>query len=98
MKITIEIDATPQEVRDFCGLPDVQQLQNDILQKIRGDMKKGVTGVDAFSLMKPILPAHLQTMESIQNAFWTAFAGSKSANSQEEQHQEGQEQDKPSET
>ncbi|MGR9107036.1 MAG: DUF6489 family protein [Gammaproteobacteria bacterium] len=73
MKITVEVDATPQEVREFFGLPDVQSLQKDILDKIRDDMTKGVSGLDAFNLMKPYFPAHLQTMESLQKAFWNAF-------------------------
>jgi Family of unknown function (DUF6489) len=73
MKITVEIDATPQEVREFFGLPDVSSLQKDILEKIHEDMTKGVSGLDAFNLMKPYFPAHLQSMESLQKAFWNAF-------------------------
>ncbi len=73
MKISVEIDATPHEVREFFGLPDVQSLQTDILDRIREDMTKGVSGLDAFNLMKPYFPAHLQSMESMQKAFWNAF-------------------------
>ncbi len=77
MKITVEIDATPQEVRDFFGLPDIQPLQNEILQKLRDDMANGIPGFDPLSLLKPALPAHMQSMETMQNAFWNAFATSK---------------------
>lgn len=73
MKISVEIDATPQEVRDFFGLPDVQSLQTDMLEKIREDMTNGVSGMDAFKLMKPYFPAHMQSMESLQKSFWNAF-------------------------
>lgn len=73
MKITVEIDATPQEVREFFGLPDVQSLQNEIIHKVSDDLKNGTSTLDAFNLMKPFLPAHLQSMETLQNSFWNAF-------------------------
>ncbi len=81
MKITVEIDATPQEVREFFGLPDVQPLQNEILQKLQQEMANGTTGLDAISLMKPILPAHMQSLEAMQSAFWNAFNSAKPADS-----------------
>ena len=83
MKISVEIDATPQEVRDFFGLPDVQSLQRDMLERIRDDMTKGVSGLDAFNLMKPYFPAHMQSMESFQRAFWNAFPNIKVKGSEE---------------
>ena len=73
MKITIDIDATAQEMRDFFGLPNVQPLQDEIMETIRDNMKKGVTGFDALTLMKPFLPAQMQSMETLQKAFWDAF-------------------------
>ena len=33
MKATIEIDATPQEMRVLLGLPDVEALQQEVLEK-----------------------------------------------------------------
>lgn len=81
MKITVEIDATPQEVREFFGLPDVQPLQNEILHKLQQEMANGTTGFDAINLMKPILPAHMQSLEAMQNAFWSAFNSAKPTDS-----------------
>ncbi|MGH8476134.1 MAG: DUF6489 family protein [Methylococcales bacterium] len=86
MKITVEIDASPQEVRDFFGLPDVQALQKEMLERIRDDLTKGVSGLDAFNLMKPYFPAHMQSIESLQKAFWNAFPSVK-LNSREEPKQ-----------
>ena len=92
MKISVEIDATPQEVRDFFGLPDVQSLQKDIIAKIRDDMTKGVSGMDAFNLMKPYFPAHMQSMEALQKAFWNAFP---SVNVKTGEEKEAPDEDKP---
>ena len=66
------------DVREFFGLPDVQSLQNEMLGKIREGMTDGVSGMDAFNLMKPFMPAHMQSMETLQNAFWNAFSKSQS--------------------
>ena len=73
MKINITVDATAQEMREFLGLPNVQPLQDEILEVIRDNMKKGVTGFDALNLMKPLLPSQFQSMELFQKAFWDAF-------------------------
>ena len=81
MKITIDIEATAQEMRDFLGLPNVQPLQDEVMDTIRENMKKGVTGFDALTLMKPMMPTQLQSMEALQKAFWDAFT--KAGNNQE---------------
>lgn len=73
MKINISIDATAEEMREFLGLPNVKPLQEDMLEAIRDNMQKGVSGFDALSLMKPLFPAQMQTMETLQKAFWDAL-------------------------
>jgi len=72
MKIKVEIDTTPEEMRRFFGMPDVQDLQQDLLSSIREKMKAGVEGYDPFSLLKPFLPENLRSMDAMQKAFWTA--------------------------
>ena len=74
MKITVNVEATAQEMRDFLGLPNVQPLQEEMLATIRENMKKGVSGFDALKLMQPLLPAQMQSIEMLQKAFWDALA------------------------
>lgn len=73
MKITIDVEATPQEMREFFGLPNLQPLQDDILNTIRENMKQGASGFDPMTLMKPLFPAQMQSMEMLQKSFWDAF-------------------------
>ncbi|MGF1525647.1 MAG: DUF6489 family protein [Candidatus Competibacterales bacterium] len=73
MKITIHVEATPQEMRECLGLPNVQPLQDVVVQKLVDNMQRGVAGFDALSLMKPMMPPHLQSMDQLQKAFWDAF-------------------------
>jgi len=73
MKINFDIDATPQELRTFFGLPDVETLQKEMMDHIRKKILDGSEGFDAFSLMKPLLPEHLLSMSSLQKSLWGAF-------------------------
>ena len=73
MKIHFDIDATPQELRTFFGLPDVETLQNEMMDQIRKKMLEGGEGFDILSIMKPLLPEHMLSMSSLQKSFWDAF-------------------------
>lgn len=56
MKIHFDIDATPQELRTFFGLPNIESLQNEMLDTFRKNMAAGVEGFDPATLMKPFFP------------------------------------------
>jgi hypothetical protein len=78
MKITIDVDITPRELRMFFGLPDVKPLQDEMLDRIREKMLKGAEGFDAATLLKPLMPQGMQSIEALQTAFWQAFTGKRS--------------------
>jgi hypothetical protein len=73
MNIKFDIDVTPQELRTFFGLPDLEPLQQEMLAHIRDQMLKGAAGFDPMSLMKPFLPGNLQSLDGMQKAFWDAM-------------------------
>ena len=75
MKINVTMDMTPAELREFLGLPDVQGLQAEMIEKIREQMKAGVEGFDPLSLMRPFIAPNLQGMEAMQRAFWNGVSG-----------------------
>jgi hypothetical protein len=74
LKIKLDVDATPKELRDFFGLPDVQPLQEEMLQTLRERMLQGAAGFDPATLLKPFLPEGLQSVEAWQKSIWEAFA------------------------
>lgn len=76
MKISIDVDITPRELRTFFGLPDVKPLQDEMLVSIQKKMQAGVEGFDVLSIMKPLLPAQMQSLDTVQKAFWQAFSTS----------------------
>jgi hypothetical protein len=75
MKIHFDIDATPQELRSFFGFPNIEPLQNEMLEMIRKNMSVGMEGFDPLTLMKPFLPEHMQSLTALQSAFWQAMLG-----------------------
>lgn len=76
MKIKVDIEATPQEIRSFFGLPDLEPLQQEIVEVIRKNMSAGIEGFDPMTVMKPfILPEQSQAFSSLQKTFWNAMMG-----------------------
>ena len=52
MKIRLEFDISATEVRRVLGLPDVEQLQKEVVDAIRERMVAGVEGFDPLSLLR----------------------------------------------
>jgi len=52
MKVRLEFDISPREIRQVLGLPDVEQLQADVIAAIRERMVAGVEGFDPLSLLR----------------------------------------------
>lgn len=75
MKATIEIDATPQEMRELLGLPEVQALQKEAMEKIREKMLEGIQSNDPAELMKLYMPMpeQMSAVEGVQKAMWDAM-------------------------
>lgn len=52
MKVRLEFDVSPKEIRQVIGLPDVEQLQREVIDAIRERMVSGVEGFDPLSLLR----------------------------------------------
>jgi len=78
MKINIEVDATPEEIRAFFGLPDVAPFQEELMSKLQENMHRGMEGYDPANLAQLMFPASgLAAMEKYQKAFWEYFESTK---------------------
>ncbi len=71
MKITVDIDCTPEEARTFLGLPDVQPLQQAMMKELEDRMRANLDRVDPETLMKTWFPAGVQSFEQMQKMFWS---------------------------
>ncbi len=81
MKITLDVDCTPEEARAFLGLPDVAPMQAAVMEDLSKRMSAGLETMDPETLVKTWMPLGLQGMEQAQKMFWsqmgTAASGAK---------------------
>jgi hypothetical protein len=75
MKINLEIDCTPEEMRKFFGLPEVQPLQEGLLKEVQERMTANIKAMDAKAMIETWLPATLKGFEQLQQIFMTRMAG-----------------------
>jgi hypothetical protein len=75
MKVTIDIDCSPEEARAFLGLPPVAAMQEAILKEMQKRLLENVGAMDPESLMKLWFPAGREGWEQMQKAFWSQFSG-----------------------
>lgn len=52
MKVTIDIDCTPQEARLFMGLPDVTPLNDHMVAEMKKRMDENMSALQPDELMK----------------------------------------------
>ena len=56
MKVTIEMDMTPEEARAFLGLPDVAPVQKQMLEEMQQRMRAAFDAGDPEGMMKAWMP------------------------------------------
>ena len=79
MKISINVECTPEEARAFFGLPDVRPLQESMLEHMRLQMEKAASSMDPEAVFKTLFPLQTESLGELQKAFWGQFAGQGSA-------------------
>jgi Family of unknown function (DUF6489) len=75
MKIKIDIDCTPQEMRSFFGLPDVEPMQQALLAKAQARLAEHLEARDPEALLKLWFPGGLQELGQMQERLWRQFLG-----------------------
>jgi len=74
MKISIDVECTPDEARAFLGLPNVIPMQQEMIAGIQRRVAAGLDAMDPDTLMKTWLPLGLQGLEQMQKTFWSQLA------------------------
>jgi uncharacterized protein DUF6489 len=70
MKITINIDCTPAEARQYMGLPDVAPMQEAMLKELQERMMANVDALQPAEMIKAWLPMGMENWLEMQEAFW----------------------------
>ena len=71
MKITIDVDCTPQEARAFLGLPDVAPMQAAVMEELGQRLSAGLEAMEPETLMKTWMPLGVAGLEQAQKMFWS---------------------------
>jgi hypothetical protein len=70
MKVSVEMDLTPQEARQLIGLPDLEPMQAAVMEKVQSKMEATIEDMnDPQALMENFFPVGLQAMEKFQSLF-----------------------------
>ena len=70
MKISIDIDCTPEEARRFLGLPDVTPLQDAFLREMEKQMMSGLQTTDPETFRRYWPSGSFDAWEKLQKAIW----------------------------
>ena len=78
MKITIDVDCTPEEARAFLGLPDVGPMQARMLKEIEAQMLAAAKAMSPEEMLRTwFAGGNAEAMAGWQKAFWEQFGGTK---------------------
>ena len=69
MKITVDLDCTPEEARAFLGLPDVKPMQEALMRELQERLSASLTAMQPDEMLRTWLPANLKGYEQMMDAF-----------------------------
>jgi hypothetical protein len=75
MKVTVEVDCTPEEARRFLGLPDVVPMQQAAIEKLQQRMDSAIAATTPEALLKAWMPMAPDQMQQAFAKLFGAFGG-----------------------
>ena len=79
MKVSFDVDCTPDEARAFCGLPNVKPMQEAAMARIEARMLEAVAAMSPDALLKlwlPLVPQNAEQFRELLARFLKAPFGS----------------------
>ena len=77
MKINVNMDLTPKELRELLGLPDVDDFNRLMMDKLAERMEQGGEGYDPLTFFKPHMAG--SAMDVFQKWMTAATGGAAAA-------------------
>jgi hypothetical protein len=77
MKVTMNVDCTPEEARAFLGLPDVKPMQEQLMRELQERMAANIRAMEPEAMLRTWLPATLKGFEQMQEIFMNQMTGAK---------------------
>jgi hypothetical protein len=74
VKIRVEVEVGPTELREFLGLPDVATVQQEALDALVHKLRSGAaSGSDAIAILRGMLPEGLTSVSEWQRLIGRAL-------------------------
>lgn len=70
MRFQVNMDCTPEEARQFIGLPDLVPMQKELMDMVSRRLSENIQSMEPEALMKTWVPALFQGWSDIQSQFW----------------------------
>ena len=77
MKITMDIECTPEEARTFLGLPDVKPMQEQLMRELKDRMTANIRAMEPDAMLRTWLPATMKGFDQMQEIFMSQMTGTK---------------------
>jgi len=71
MKVTVNVECSPEEARAFLGLPDVAPMQQALMKDMEQRIRTNIAAMNPENLIKTWMPASMQNVEQAQKIFWS---------------------------
>jgi len=52
VKITVNVDCTPLEAREFLGLPNIQPMQEKVMKQMEENLLSGIAGMSPDAILR----------------------------------------------
>jgi len=75
MKVTVEVDCTPQEARTFFGQPDVEAFNDWMVEQMKARFEQNMEALKPEELMKGWMTFGGQAQDAMRRFMETAAAG-----------------------
>ncbi len=70
MRFQINFDCTPEEAREFLGVPDMMPMQQAVMDQLNTKLMDNMKTMAPEDLMKTWVPAIFQGWSEVQQNFW----------------------------
>ena len=70
MKVTVNVECTPDEARAFMGLPDVQPMQQALMKDLEERLRANMNAMSPENMVSTWFPASLQGADQLHIMFW----------------------------
>jgi len=70
MKFKFDIECTPEEARQFIGMPNVAPLQDKMMKEVEEKMRENIQSLDPETFVKTWMPSTVQGWGDMQKMFF----------------------------